>query len=290
MMTTLLDLSGKIDQTSISLYETLSEITAATGTQFFVVGATARDIILERGFGIQSGRATRDVDVGVRVSGWSEFRRLKEGLLASGRFTEAREAQRLLYRGEVLVDILPFGEIANPNSEISWPPDHDVVMSVVGFEDAFNAAQPVRMRANPPLDILVASLPGLAIMKIIAWSERPSERNRDAHDLALILEKYLDAGNDERLQEEHTDLVEVGNFDYVRAGARLLGRDIAKVGNPETKGKILEILEAETTEGSQYPLSAQMIMGSVLADEETDNRFDAILSILKDLRAGINEG
>jgi predicted nucleotidyltransferase len=289
MMTTLLDLCGKIDQPSRNLFETLNEIAAAIGTQFFVVGATARDMLLERGFGFSSRRATKDIDIGVRVSAWSEVQKLMECLLATGHFKKTKEPHRLLYRGELPVDILPFGEIANPDTKISWPPSHDVVMSVVGFEDAYQSAQRVRVQANPPLDIFVASLPGLAIMKILAWAEHPFERGKDAHDLAHILEKYLDAGNSERLQEEHDDLVSVENFDYLRAGARLMGRDIAKIGNPETKRKILEILGAETAEGSQYRLIRAMMAKSVLIDEK-DNRFDENLAILGELLAGIREG
>jgi predicted nucleotidyltransferase len=57
-----------------------------------------------------------------------------------------------------LVDILPFGEIAGPNKEIHWPPSDTVMMSVAGFEDAFKSAIRVKVRANPSLEILVASL------------------------------------------------------------------------------------------------------------------------------------
>jgi len=112
---------------------------------------------------------------------------------------------------------------------------------MVGFEDAYRAALAVRVRASPPLDILVASTPGLMIMKIISWADRPEARSRDAVDLVHILERYLDADNYGRLLEAHMDLAEVENFDYVRAGARLLGRDIASIGEPETRGRTADL-------------------------------------------------
>ncbi len=149
-MSNLLDLSGKIDSVSLALYETVSGLADSLGVPFFVVGATARDMIFELGHGLPSKRATKDVDFGVRVSSWGEFQKLKEALLANGHFTQTKEVQRLLYRGELLLDILPFGEIADPKSEIRWPGE-DIVMSVVGFEDAYQAAQRVRVRADPPL-------------------------------------------------------------------------------------------------------------------------------------------
>jgi predicted nucleotidyltransferase len=247
-MSNLLDLSGKIDPLSLALFETLSEAAGSLGVPFFVVGATARDLIFELGYGLPSRRATNDKDFGVRVASWGEFKKLKESLLTSGHFTKTKELQRLLYRGELLIDILPFGGIADAKCEIRWPPDEDIAMSVAGFEDAYRAAQEVRVRASPPLDILVASPVGLTIMKLIAWADRPDERNRDAGDLAYILEKYLDVGNYERLLEKHRDLVEAENFDYVRSGATLLGRDIASIGKPETIGRIRETLAKETAD------------------------------------------
>lgn len=288
-MSNLLDLSGKIDPLSLALYETLGDVADSMGIPFFVVGATARDMIFEFGHGLSSKRATKDVDLGVRVSSWREFEKLKEALVASEHFTQTKEIQRLLYGGELLLDILPFGGIADPKSEIRWPPDEDIVMNVAGFEDAYQAAQQVRVRSNPPLDILVASPAGLAIMKIIAWADRPGETNRDARDLAHILEKYLDVGNYERLLENHVDLVELENFDYARAGARLLGRDIARIGKPETIRKIEEILAEETAEEGQYRLIVAMIGGSVAVVEESENRFEELLAALKELRVGIKE-
>lgn len=162
-------------------------------------------------------------------------------------------------------------------------------MTVVGFEDAYRSAQEVRVRANPPLDILAASPVGLTIMKIIAWADRPHERNRDARDLTHILEKYLDVGNDKRLFENHLDLVEVENFDYVRAGARLLGRDIANAGKPETLGRIREILAKETADDGQYRLIGAMIADLSAVGSESGNRFEELLAALRELMRGIEE-
>jgi predicted nucleotidyltransferase len=157
---------------------------------------------------------------------------------------------------------------------------------MIGFEDAYRAALNVRVRASPPLDILVASTPGLAIMKLISWADRPQERSGDALDLAFILECYLDAGNYERLIEKHSDLVEVDNFDYVRAGARLLGRDIARIAEPETVGRVGEILAPETSDEGQYHLIQSMMPSGTLSDREHDSRFDELLTLLRELVKG----
>jgi predicted nucleotidyltransferase len=66
----------------------------------------------------------------------------------------------------------------------------------------------------------------LAVLKILAWSERRmQEPRKDASDLLLILQSYLDAGNSERLYSEASQLIENHDFDYERAAAWLAGKD-----------------------------------------------------------------
>ncbi|HET9177677.1 MAG TPA: nucleotidyl transferase AbiEii/AbiGii toxin family protein [Terriglobia bacterium] len=287
-MLKLLDLSANIDQSTLEFYEALGGAAASMGVPFFLVGATARDTIMEKGFSIRSGRATKDVDVAVRVSGWNEFDQLKQALLDSKQFAEARETQRLIYRNELPVDIIPFGGTADPDRKLSWPPDHDFIMSTLGFEEAYQAAQLVRVRARPPLDIRVASPAGLAILKIVAWADRPSERDKDAYDLAFIMENYLDAGNYGRLMEEHHDLMGVEDFDYTQAGCRLLGRDIGSIAKPETRARIQQTLQAETAGTGQYRLVRQMAKHFESFGED-ERRIDHILVFLKELIRGIKE-
>jgi predicted nucleotidyltransferase len=288
-MSNLLDLSGKIDALSLALFETLSDAAGSLEVPFFVVGATARDLIFELGHGLPSRRATNHKDFGVRVASWGEFEKLKDSLLTSGDFNQTKDVHRLRYRGELLVDILPFGEIADAKGQIRWPPDEDVAISVAGFEDAYRAALKVRVRASPPLDILVASPVGLTIMKLIAWADRHDEGYRDAGDLAHILEKYLDVGNYERLLEEHMDLVEVENFDYVRAGARLLGRDLASIAKPETIERVREILAKDTADEGQYRLIRAMVADRGRVGEGSENRFEKLLALLRELVKGIED-
>jgi predicted nucleotidyltransferase len=102
------------------------------------------------------------------------------------------------------------------------------------------------------------------------------------------MKHYLDAGNYERLMEEHRNLVDVEDFDYARAGCRLLGRDIGNIANRETRTRIREILQSETAEKSDYPLARQMAKHLAPYGEE-ENRFENILALLNELITGINE-
>jgi predicted nucleotidyltransferase len=75
--------------------------------------------------------------------------------------------------------------------------------------------------------------------------------------LFLAIFESLDAGNRERLYSDHPDLL-TDDFDYVLAGAELLGRDISSSVSSTTKMLIIEILEAETDVESQSRLAEDM--------------------------------
>jgi len=284
MTKSLLDLSRTIDRFTVELLETIANVAESLNLHFFVVGAMARDIILLEGYGIQTGRATQDIDLGVQMSNWDSYERLREGLIATGKFRrDKKQAQRLESGESYPIDIIPFGAIAEPDDCLSWPPEHDTTMSTLGFEEAYNNSINVRMRTDPVLNIKFVSLPGLALLKIISWNDNQFRSGKDAHDLLLLMRTYLDAGNQERLWHEEGDLVGE-DFDYVRAGSRLLGRDIAKILSPDIKEAVVKILDKETGEQSQYRLVENMMdKGSESSD------FEEALQLLEDLKAGILE-
>ena len=233
MTNILFNLSGKIEKPTVDTLYLLKGIADSFGIPFFVVGAFARDLILKHRYGIEPRRMTTDIDLGVEVASWEQFKKLKESLIATGQFSLTSEKQRL-HCGTILIDILPFGPITDEDKKISWPPEHEIIMSMVGFEEAYEYSITVRLSSDPELDIKLASLPGLAIMKLISWKEKYPDRKRDAEDLLLIMNKYEEAGNSERLYGEELPLLLEEGFDTQMAGTRLLGRDMAKMSDPQT--------------------------------------------------------
>ncbi len=276
----MLNISGKLDAFTVAIYEQIATVAESQKIQFFIIGATARDLILHHGYGIEARRATKDIDLAVYVASWDEFQALKNNLIETGQFAETKMTQRVQYEETIPVDIVPFGAITEVNGSISWPPDHDIRMSILGFEDAYNDAMPVRLRAEPELDVLVASPASLAALKLMAWKERAPENTRDATDLIFIIQNYLDIGNHKRLQDEHSDLVGE-DFDYVRAGARLLGRDIASVLSDDAIAVVLQIIREQTADGDRYPLVEDMSRG------RAGEVFQENLMLLKFLKQGV---
>jgi len=284
MSNILFDLSGKIDQQTVTTLSIVKKVADALHIPFFIIGASARDFILKHCYGIESRRMTMDIDLGIEVESWEQFNKLTESLLSTPKISSVTKPQK--FRCEsVLLDIIPFGEITDKNRRISWPPEHEIFMNMLGFKEAYENSITVRLSSFPELDIKLPSLPGLALMKIISWKEQFPERKKNAEDLLLIMQKYERAGNLDRLYDKEQELLKEENFDVINAGIRLLGRDMAKITDPNTLSAVRNILDGETEERSQFKLVTDMITGTpTLLD-----KFDDILFQVKKLRQGLVE-
>lgn len=226
------------------LLEQLDKYFHSIQTRFYIIGATARDMILDA-HGEKSGRATRDIDIAVAIPHWEKYRQIEEGLLKIEDITkDPSQAQRFIYQGIYHLDIVPFGEIMNEDDKIFWPPDEQMAMSVLGFSEVGANTHVVEIDQNLKLEI--ASLAGIFILKIVAWSERYLSTNKDADDMGFILQNYYTI-NEDRIVAVHPDLFDDPDFDMTTAAAHLMGRDMAVIlkNSPETKQKIIEILHDE---------------------------------------------
>lgn len=59
----LIDISGKLDNSYISAIKEIKKVTDSLKISFFIVGAFARDIIMEYFYGIKAPRMTMDIDL-----------------------------------------------------------------------------------------------------------------------------------------------------------------------------------------------------------------------------------
>jgi predicted nucleotidyltransferase len=261
------DLSEKIDKKIIEALRTVKDAADTLGISFFVVGASARDIILHQCYGIEPPRRTIDIDLGVEVENWDLFDRLINFLVSTGKFSTTKEKQRLKL-GSLLVDFIPFGGITDNQHRISWPPEHTIIMNILGFRDAYEKAIIVRMSSRPILDIKIPSLPGLALMKLIAWHEKYPERNKDAQDLLFIMKKYEDTGIFDKLYSDEPVLLQAEGFDTRLASVRLLGRHMALIADEDTAREVMDILNEETDGGSESKLAIDMLRNRTFEQSE----------------------
>jgi len=236
-----------LDPTLLQVLRAVAEEVEGASIDYMLVGATARDILLTHVFDLPAGRATYDVDFAVAVASWAQFERLKAGIIARQGFTsDHAAAQRLYYEDgstthRYPLDLVPFGAIAGDQGAIAWPPDMAVVMSVVGYAEVLASAEEVEFA--PGLVGRVASLPGLAVLKLIAWSERGRNNPKDAHDLLQLMSNYGAAGNEARLYDSEYPLLEAADHDPELAGACLLGKDVARLVSAETHVVMIELID-----------------------------------------------
>jgi predicted nucleotidyltransferase len=131
------NLIGKIDSDIIDILFSIDKVSRDIRIPFFIGGATARDILLQHAYDIHSTRATIDFDIGVFVSDWTQFQSLKDALIKADQSKPGKHTQRLIHTGNHPVDIIPFGKIAKNGEIISWPPKHELEMSIVGFQECY---------------------------------------------------------------------------------------------------------------------------------------------------------
>ena len=279
------DISGRIDKYRLEIIESIKDATDSLAISFFIVGATARDIILEFVYSKKVFRATNDIDFGVSVTDWKVFDSLMSFLARGGKFVKDKNIEhRLLFKETYPVDIVPFGKIASKDGTFRWPKENKE-FTILGFDEAFENSDLVKVKSNPDIIVNFAAPHSLALLKIISWNERYPERSRDATDLVLLLESYLEAGNLERLYKEESDLVN-DDFDFTITGVRLVGRDIASSFNYKTLNHVISILEKETGEKRRYRLVEDMFQSQNM---EKETHFDYYLKILETLKTGIQE-
>ena len=280
-----LDLLNKLPADQENIIRQVVHAAESDDVGLFIVGAQARDLLLQYVHNLPVHRATNDIDFGIVVESWDEFTNLREALIASKKFQSHKTmTQRLVHESGLLIDLVPFGGLEEVSGQISWPPDFSIVMSTVGFREAYDHS--IEVRITDDLIVRVASLAGLALMKIVAWDERRFER--DAQDLGLLMRHYLAAGNEGRIYSEQGDCFDLLNdeFDYNKAGARILGRDIGQLVTDTSRPILARVLSPETDERNLDALATVMIRNSA----NYNGDYDTVLSMLTELRTGVSEG
>ena len=270
-----------IDQTLHKMLSHVRDVAEGLEVDFFVGGAMARDILLTHVHGIPQSRATRDVDLGIYVKEWAVFLELKKRLVVNYQFTEAQAAaQRLLFQGTPL-DLIPFGGVSDDGATISWPPKHDEIMNIVGFEEAFEAS--ILVDLGYGLVVRTCTLPSLAVLKLFAWKDRYNQSNKDANDFLLIAERYGDPLNQDRLWETEYELLKQVDHSFLRAGTHLLGKDCAGLCRPESVQQILSIFNDPRLRQVFIDQLVRIKAGSL--DESME---DKIAQVIDDFLAGFD--
>ncbi|EAW30198.1 hypothetical protein GP2143_01605 [marine gamma proteobacterium HTCC2143] len=141
---------------------------------------------------------------------------------------------------------MPFGEVEDEASNIAWPPEGDWVMNVLGFQEACDNAEIVRIQDEPPVDIPVATPEGMAVLKLIAWTDRAADmRRKDAKDLLYLFTTYEKIPAISNVLYENQDLMESYDWDIELASAYQLGIEAEDITEDQTYDAIASLFDGE---------------------------------------------
>ncbi len=258
-MSTVYKITGDEYSYLLPVLKAIIDVTNESGIDFVVIGATARDFLIESVFQVNLNcRATKDVDFAIMIDNWEAYENVVQILKEKFNFEDHPQKQRLLFNS-LPVDIIPFGSIAI-DGEISWPPDGSIQMNVSGFEEVFESSL-ICERAG--IQFHVANLEGFFISKIIAWSDRKVKMTKDAEDIGVILYNYNDFYTGD-LFEDNIELIDRPDYDYIKTGAILLGKRLKRILNNSSrlKEEIIAILQQEIVDKE----------GSLLAQNLSNNK------------------
>lgn len=286
-----LTLKKPLDSLRLAAIQAVADASAAVTVDFMVVGATARDILLEHVHGLPPSRATRDVDFAIMVETWDAFEQIKQHLLTRGLTADGPHKLRGTlgdhdFGGPVLeIDLLPFGTgVQEPGrSTLRWPPDMVVLFNVAGYSDALACARWVELA--PALTVKVVSLPGFAALKLLAWKDRQKANDgKDGSDLIALLRRYADAGIQDRIYEgEGAGYLESVDYRPESTAAWLLGRDVRRLSSPDTLRLLLNILDDPKAERRLIDAGLRSLPGVVDEGAETSIR-DLVICFNEGLR------
>lgn len=278
-----LDLSNRLPVEQVNIVREVVNTSESRGLRPFIVGAKVRDLLLRYAYDLPVYRVTNDIDFAIVVESWEEFTKLRNDLIGNKNFKpDPAMRQRMVHENGLFIDLVPFGGLEEVSGQISWPPDFSTVMSTVGFREAYESSIEVRLAED--LMVRVASLAGLALLKIVAWDERRFER--DAEDLGLIMRNYLDAGNQDRIYSEHGDCLDLLNeeFDYDKASARILGRDIGRLLTGTSRMIVERVLSGEVDDRADA-----LAMAMVRNNTNYYGEYDTAVAMLVELRTGVRD-
>ena len=248
------------------LIELLRKLTDSFGRmdrEFYVIGATARDIIVQQLLDTASTRRTKDLDIAIAIPDWDAFEQIKERLVADG-FKKSNDMYQRFYYGAYEVDIVPYGVVAKKDDNIYWPPEEVVAMSVKGFDEVLSEA--ITVSIDDEFKVKIASLHGLFLLKLNAWLDRNAKTSKDAEDMSFILSNYFMANLD---REIHQEVYDWENFDEYIVGGYWLAHDLVTLLNVNQLNYYKEVIEGELAKQEESRLINQMIENSYSLKYET---------------------
>ncbi len=220
---------------------------AAFQLDFYLVGAVARDVWMTAINEIPPSRITRDIDFAVFIEDKGIYEKLKQHLIKIEHFQPSKENNFLLFwQGRMQVDLLPFGNIEDENAKVSLEGTGLTSLNMPGFKEIYESGLP-EVELEGEHRFKFCTLPGIVILKLIAWEDRPEIRRDDLKDILTILTHFFEMYTDQ-IYEHHSDLFGDDDFGLNLIAARVMGREMKKIAirNEKLYERLTNLLEKNT--------------------------------------------
>ena len=224
---------------------------------------------------------TKDVDFAVYIPEKEKFLDLKKYLEEKEGFRNSSQNQYVMFNSiGQQVDLLPFGEI-EVEGKVMIDGTGLTQIAVNGFREVYEVALvPVEYEGGHTFK--VCSLPGIVILKLVAYDDRPEIRQKDIRDISKIIQNYFDIETD-LIYDRHLDLFD-SKAELPLIAARVLGRQMQTILNrsSELKKRIVSIIEPAIADKENHK-----IVSLLLSEQDTTAAF--IASLLSEIIKGIND-
>lgn len=278
-----MDLSKLREDELKEIFDAIEETFNATGVDYYLIGALAKDIWYAKRDIIS--RQTRDVDFAVLVGNQENYEAIRNYLKEKKHFEETKvNSFVMLSPSGIQVDILPFGEIEIDDSVTFVGGALDKI-KVNGFMEVYQTGtQDLLLDTGHQFN--VATLPSIVLLKIVAYDDRPEMRSKDARDIADIIHHFFDLQPTLIYSEEHLDLFSDDGEEKTlqEISAVVIGREIKKIvsSNVGLAERIQLILQTHIDQKEESPFVKNMIAQSGSNVEQTVEQLKNILQALTD--------
>lgn len=253
------------------------------GIDYYLVGAVSRDVWMSGIHKIIPRRTTGDIDFAIFINDKGLYEQLKDHLIANGGFTSySGNAFVLIWKDGTELDLLPFGAIEDEDRRVTVQGTGYTSMHVDGFREVYEE-ELLEIELDNKLQFKVCTLPGIVLLKLIAWNDRPEARRDDIKDISDILNHFFEMYKDV-IWEHHNDLFEREENGLLTIAVRVMGREVRKITmrNEQLYKRILHILEANTATVGTSKIAFIM-------REYFDNTLEESFALVKELKRGFED-
>ncbi len=253
------------------------------GIDFYLVGALARDVWMNAINNLPASRITKDIDFAVLINDKGTYPKLIQYLINNEGFAPYKgNSFVLIWKDKTQVDLLPFGNIEDEDSTVTIDGTGLTSISLQGFAEVYKNGLP-EINLEGKHQFKFCTLPGIVILKLIAYDDKPEKRGDDIKDICHILKHFFDMYS-EQIYDHHNDLFDNQEAELIDIAATVMGREMKNIAlrNNALYQRITCILQSNTTSVSNSPIAKLML-------QYFNNTIEDNIKLLKHLVKGLTD-